>query len=283
MNIHLNSIKPLTNPKFLLLGIATGLIAIHLTVTWRRGYTDLWGISLVFWVTVCYLIWKKRNNLNLASGSISSFLGTLIIAFVLLESIFYINKFPYISPFVSAIGLGLIASGFKGLKQYWQEIVLLFFPSAAYATLLFLVDLPTLTATFAHFVLWYLGFSASRHGVKITLSTGVVEVNPSCSGLESIFQLWVIAILFLAVFPTDWKQRILLPVVASLLGFVMNLVRVVLMTILIAFNNYKAFEYWHTGDGSLLISMIYIIVFVVFCLYLVRLKEGNKKQGSINY
>ena len=238
MTIYLNSIKSLTIPKFLLLGIATGLIAIHLSVTWKRGYTDLWGISLLFWVTVCYLIWKKHNNLNLVSGSISSFLGALFIAFILLESTFPINKFPYISPFISAIGLGLIASGFKGLKQYWQELFLLFFPGAAYATLLFLVDLPTLTATFTHFVLWYLGFSASRHGVEITLNTGVVEVNPSCSGLEGIHQLWVIAVIFLAVFPTNWKQKILLPIVASLLGFTINGIRVVLMTIFIAFNNY---------------------------------------------
>lgn len=283
MTIYLNSIKSLTIPKFLLLGIATGLIAIHLSVTWKRGYTDLWGISLLFWVTVCYLIWKKRSDLNLVSGSISSFIGTLIIAFVLIESIFPINNFPYISPFISAIGLGLLASGFKGLKQYWQELFLLFFPSAAYATLLFLVDLPTLTATFTHFVLWYLGFSASRHGVKITLNTGVVEVNPSCSGLEGILQLWVIAVIFLAVFPTSWKQKILLPIMASLLGFTINGIRVVLMTIFIAFNNYKAFDYWHTGDGTLVISMLYIIVFVVFCLFLIRLKEENKKQNSINY
>lgn len=278
--IHLTSMKSLKNSEFLLMGIASGLTAIHLTITWKRGHSDLWGMSLIFWVAVCYLIWKKRNSLNLETEALSSLLGTLIIAFILLESTFPINKFPYVSPFISAVGLGLIASGFKGLKQYWQELLLLLFPGTAYMTLLFLIDLPTLTAKFTTFLLWYLGFTASRSGVKIALNAGVVEVNPSCSGLESILQLWVIAVLFLAVFPTNWRNKILVPVMASFLGFTFNGLRVTLMAILVAFHHQKAFEYWHTGDGSLVFSIIYVLIFVLFCLFLIRLNELEKQDAT---
>lgn len=266
--------------KFLLLGIAVGLIAIHLTITWKRGYADLWGMSVLFWVVVSSLIWNRRNALSLETGVFSSSLGTLLIATILSESTFPINKFPYVSPFISALGLSLIASGFKGLKQYWQELLLLLFPGAAYATLLFLIDLPILTAKFATFLLWYLGFKIYRQGVNLHLPTGLVEVNQACSGLETILQLWVLAVLFLVMFPTNGRNKFLVPVVASLLGFVINTVRVALMSILVASSNPKTFEYWHTGNGSLIFSMISVLIFGLFCLVLLRLDEP-KKQDSV--
>lgn len=264
--------------KFWLVGIAAGLIAIHLTITWKREYTDLLGMSVLFWVVVCSLVWKKRNTLSLETGVISSLLGTLIIALVLLENTFPINRFPYISPFISAVGLGLLASGFKGLKQYWQELLILLFPGVAYVTLLFLVDLSELTAKFATFVLWYSGFQVSREGVKISLLTGAVEVNPSCSGLENLLHLWVLTVLFLVMFPISDRKKFLVPVIANLLGFVVNGVRVALMAILVASSKQKAFEYWHTGDGSLIFSMISVLLFGLFCVFLLRQDERSQES-----
>ena len=278
--IHSPSVKPLKPSSFLLLGIAAGLIAIHLTITWKRGYTDFWGMSVLFWVAGCSLVWKKRNTLSLETGVISSLVGTLLIALVLFDSTFPINKFPYVSPFISAVGLGLIASGFKGLKQYWQELLILFFPGVANGTLLFVFDISAWTAKFATFVLWYSGFEVSRQGINITLTTGFVEVNRGCSGLQSILQLWVLAVLFLVMFPIDGCKKILVPVVATLLGFVVNGVRVALMAYLAASSNHKAFDYWHTGDGSLIFSMISVLLFGLFGLFILQVNEP-KKQDSI--
>ena len=266
--------------KFLLLGIAVGLIAIHLTITWKRGYADLWGMSVLFWVVVSSLIWNRRNALSLETGVLSSSLGTLLIAAVLVESTFPINKFPYVSPFISAVGLGLIASGFKGLKQYWQELLLLFFPSVAYVTLLFLIDLPILAAKFATFLLWYLGFRVYRQGVNISLPTGAVEVNQACSGLENILLLWVLTVLFLVMFPIDGSKKILVPIVASFLGFATNGFRVALMAILVASSNQKSFEYWHTGNGSLIFSTVSVLLFGLFCLLILRLDEPKKQNST---
>jgi len=42
----------------------------------------------------------------------------------------------------------------------------------------------------------------------------------------------------------------LFPIVAVLVAFVVNGVRVALMAILVAYSSQEAFEYWHTGTGS---------------------------------
>ena len=50
-----------------LLGIITGLITIHLTLTSRAKDSSLLGTSALFWIAVCYLLWQKRDELNLES------------------------------------------------------------------------------------------------------------------------------------------------------------------------------------------------------------------------
>ena len=69
-----------------LLGIITGLIAIHLTLTSRAKDSSLLGTSALFWIAVCYIIWQKRDELNLESRIFSSISGMAIVAFILLKS-----------------------------------------------------------------------------------------------------------------------------------------------------------------------------------------------------
>lgn len=277
--IHLSLVKSLKTSKFWLLGIAAVLIAIQLNITWKSDNSNLWGISVIFWATVCYLIWEKNDTLRLETGVISSFIGTLLIASVLLKSTFHSENFPYVSPFISAVGLGLIASGFKGLKQYWQELLLLFFLGVPKVTLLWLIDISPLTAKFAAFVLWYSGFDVSRQGLNITLPTGTVEVYPGCSGMEAIIHLCGFAVLFLVMVSTDWTKKILVPLVAILIGFVVNGVRVALMAMLAAPSTQKAFDYWHKGDGSLIFSLISVSIFGLFCFFILRLEESSDQDS----
>lgn len=279
--IHFPSIKPLSTSKLLLLGIAVGLITIHLSLNWRltADFNQVLTRFLI-WVTVCYRLWNQRNTLNLKTELISSFLGTLIIASILLRSTSPSTNFIHILPFIAATGLSLIASGFKGLKQYRLELIILFFIAIPYITLLGLVDISEFTAKFANFILLYLGFEVSRQGVNIILPTGIVEVYPACSGMKNILDMWEIALLVLLMFPTNNRKKILVPVAAIFLGFVVNGVRVAVMTPLAASSNEQAFEYWHTGDGSLIFSMISFLIFWLFCHFLLRLDKSENQNSA---
>ena len=275
--IPLPPVTPIKVSEFLLLGIAADLIAIHLTITWKSGFINLWGNSVLFWVAVCSLTWRKHHELSLKSGKIPSFIGALLITGVLLKSTSPFGNFLLLSPFISVLGLSLIASGFRGLKQYWQQLLVLSFLGVPQVTLLWMVDISAFTARFAAFVLWYLGLKVSFQGVHVTLPTGGVEVYPGCSGIENITYMSGLAVLFLVMFPTHWSQKILVPVVAIVIGFVVNGVRIALMTYLIASDNLKAFAYWHTGDGSLIFSMVAVLIFGLFCLLLLQLDApGNE-------
>jgi len=73
------SAASLKTSQFWLIGIATSLITIHLTLLSRGKDVSLLGTSTLFWFAVCSLIWSKRHTLNLESGALSSFWGVLLI------------------------------------------------------------------------------------------------------------------------------------------------------------------------------------------------------------
>jgi cyanoexosortase A len=280
-SIHLTSVSRLKNAQFWLLAIAAGLIAIHITLTWKSDNGSLLGNSLLFWIAISSIIWEKRDSLNLESGVFSSFFGLSIVGILLLKSasLTSFGGFLFLFPFIVAVAIALIASGFRGLKQYKGELLVLFLIYAPKLLPSFLINhITLLTAKFATFILWYTGFEVTRSGVYVYLPTGSIEVALGCSGIQIVFQQLGLAIIFLLMFPLNRQQKILAPIVAATLGFVVNGIRVALMGVIVAKGSQEAFEYWHDGDGSLIFSMIAVILFGLFCWFLLNINETKNKQ-----
>lgn len=272
--------KIFTDSKYCLLGIGAGLIAIHLTLVWQTEDSDMLGMSVLFWAAIWSLLSKKHDELNLKSDALSSLLGLFLLVFVLFksQSLAGFDFFLRLSPLISALGLALMASGTKGLKQYWQELLILFFLIPHGGILSQVLDPSKFTAIFSTALLWYLGFPVSRQGVYVILPTGSVEVNPGCAGYSSILQLLGISIIFLLMFPTTLKQKIITPIVAALLGFIMNGIRVALLAVLAASGNQEAFTYWHDDQGSLVFSMISVLLFGLFGYFMLQQAQSNDQE-----
>ncbi len=278
MFINTEFIKPLKKERFWLLAIAVTFVAIHLTLTIKTNSINLLSSSLLFWFVVCSLIWDRRDDLVLESSIIPSISGTAILAMFLIKShSITAGHFLNISPLFIGIGLALIASGFPGIKQYSQELICLFFIDGSYLLLSSLIDISPITAKFAAFFLWYSGFNVFLIGVNINLPHGGVIVDTGCSGLESITYLLGIAVLVFAMFSITGVKKLLLLLVAVLLGFVVNVLRVCLMAILVESSHPEAFDYWHTGQGSLIFSLFSVLIFGLFCM-LILSKSKQKNQ-----
>jgi cyanoexosortase A len=263
-------LKRLQEPGFWLLGIVAALAALQLTLLNRLDDSDLLTTSLLFWIAAGSLVWDKRHKLTLDSGFFSSAVGTVLLGLMLLRCLSLPDSASFLRslPFLSLLGLGLLASGFKGLIQYWRELIIfgLLALHRLLEALLQAIDLPQLTAQAAMFMLWYTGFQVRRDGVFLNLPTGQVEVYEGCSGIHSILLMLSIAVLFLLLFEVhSTLKKIFCIVVAVLIGFLDNSARVALMAILVAFSNNGAFEYWHSGNGSLIFSVISVGLFAAFC------------------
>lgn len=279
---EINSLKHIQEPKYWLLGIASGLIAIHLTLTSRTNDTDLFGTMLLFWGVVAFLIWERHESLNFESGIFASFFGTALIALILLKSssISGYDFFIRATPFLSGISLALLASGTKGLKQYWQELLILAYTAIPPGLIAVFVDVPKLTAKFSAFILHYVGFEVVRKGVFLILEKGSVEVNHGCSGVNAMLQLLGLALVFLLMFPTTTGQKMVLPFVAIITAFVVNAARVGLLAVLVSLSQPEAFKYWHEGNGSVIFSMIAVFIFGLFCWFAILKNQPPNQEGQ---
>lgn len=269
------------NIQFWLLAIAAGLIAIHLTLTGRDADVSSQSMSVLYWLAASSLVWKKRHQLSLESSLFSSSIGLLLITIVILRgTALPSTNFLSVSPFLSGLGLSLLASGMKGLRQYWRELLILFFFGVPKVVLAPFIDITTLTAKFTVFILWYGGMDAHRQGTLVLLPVDGVNVIKSCSGFNSIFYLLGLAVIFLLLFPLKGSTKnIFVPLVAICIAFIVNGFRIALLAIQANAQNFAALEYWHEGQGAALFPMISVTLFGVVC-YILRQRELSKQPHA---
>ena len=254
--------------KYWLAFIGIGLIALHLNSSELYSQTASLSHNYLFWTVVLFLLWEKRSSLPMKSDIASSFAGTVLLSLVLYKSLhlFPGDFFLRIFPLLSLIGWGLVASGLKEWRHYNKELFLLLFLAIPWE-FVYVFDISQLTAQFSNFLLWILGFEVTRQSVWIVMPTGSVEVYNGCSGVRTIVQLLGLTWILLALVPTTWKQKILLPIASILLGFTINGMRIALMAVLVALSNLEGFAYWHTGNGSLVFSAISVLIFASMCWF----------------
>ena len=261
--------KTLQDPKAWLVALGIALAGLQLTVLEFSGKPNLMSLSILVWLAIASLLWDKRDQLKFKSGVFSSVFGATLIVFILIRSVSPAGYHVTVSPFIGGLGLALMASGFKGLYNYWKELVILglLASSSILTGVLNSINLPLLTAKFSNGSLWTAGFKSYREGVSIILPTGRVEVYGACSGVESIILMFFIAVLFLFLVPINRIQQIICISIAIVIGFMSNVVRVSIMAVLVASSNTEGFEYWHGDDGSLVFALVSVLIFGMFCWF----------------
>lgn len=269
------------NLKFGLLGLLSALIALHLNLAFRSDNTDLIGSSVLYWLAILLLLLKRQDALKFHSTTPFSILGTVLIAIVCIKSWFVVGTdiFLRVSPILSFMGVALIASGRKSIKQFWREIFLLVLFAIPPGAILLWIDPSVLTAKLAAFSLWCLGFQVSVNGAFLSLPKGTIEVYAACSGVALMLQVLGVAFIYLFLNSCQRHHKILLPAIALLLGFVINGFRIALLAVLVALQDNQAFDYWHVGNGSLVFSTFAIVVFSFICQTLLSPEAEHGAEG----
>lgn len=270
-------------PKLVVLAIGLILIGIQLILTGFADEIDHIGMTLLFWAAVWMLLSEKKEQLNLASNPLSISLAIIGIFWLLSNVNLPIeqgNHFVRIAPLITGLTLGLLASGLHGLKQYRQELVILFFLGIPRVLSSLLFDVSPITAKFSTLLLWYAGFDVVNEGVFVILPTGSVKVYDGCSGIESMSYLLGLSIIFLILMPVRRFWRATLPLIAIWIGFFINSIRVSLMAYLVANSTQDAFDYWHEGDGSKIFAIAAVCVLGVVCFLIAQQSKAPRKSPN---
>lgn len=277
-------------PYFWILVVAAALFTIYFTLLWKDEDVAHLGMSGLFLMGAGSLIWDRKETLKFKTTPVALGIAVVIIGLTLYGMSLDLNLMPKFSidfqvvvraaPFLFGISLALIAGSFWGLKQYWRELTILFglgVPS------IFLTpwNLSPITAKFASVLLWAMGFNLGVDGIRLYLPNSVVIVARNCSGIESITYVLGISILFLIMFPLKRIHNFIVPIIAMAIGFVVNLIRVLAMAILINAGEMEAFDFWHEGEGSLLVGVVAVLVFSIFYFTLVKYVASEDEEDEI--
>lgn len=255
------------DPASLLITTMVGLMALQLGLSWHLvGNFDALVMESLSLAAIFILIWRRRYLLNLSSDPGSSLLGLGLLGLSLLHGL---SLFPFQSdwlrvfPFGVAIGLALLASGVRGLPQYWREGILLGVMTMPIdlvaAGLTKLLDFTVLTAKAATFGMWYLGLDVVRQGRYIQLPSGMVEVAEPCTGMRPMLLMLQLAVILWFLSRFSRKQKLGLLGTAIVLGFGIGVIRVGLLAIVV--DNQSLFEYWHGDPGNQIFSNLALLSF----------------------
>jgi cyanoexosortase A len=266
--------KATSKIEFWLLATWISLIAINLTLVGRLAESvDETAIQILTWSVAILLVVRDRANLKFESTPSAIVTGALLIFWVLIKSLLTrrITDILFIlTPLMATIGVALIASGWQGLRQYWQAILLsatLGIPiTFLFAAIEKVIPINVFTAQFANSALWYGGVKVAQQGITIVSQFGAVEVARGCAGLPPILMLVRITLMFVLVFPVSRFHMLIMFPAAVAIAFIVNSFRVALLVIISS--QADSFKYWHAGDGSQIFSVIAVSILLALCNWL---------------
>jgi cyanoexosortase A len=265
----------------------------YFNLLWKTtGNVDSLTTDLLFYSAICGLLWQRKDSLAFNSDLISSFIGLSLLTALLIKSItlfsFEATLIPLI-PFFAAISLALITSGIRGIRQYKQEIFFawfLFFPPGVIGHLIDrFIPITVLNAKLATYLLYYVGFDASNQGNNVILNLPKLGqfqaiVNYPCAGVPMILLILKLSLLLICFYSFSKQQKIIIPSVSILIGFVLGSIRVCILTLLIP--EPTKFDYWHGNNGSQIFSTLAILIFSVFIYWIQTTKDLSSKNQSSN-
>ena len=276
--------KEIALSPYLLFAISSTLAFIYFGLILKTGKYSFLAMAVVFLLGASAIAWDKKNKIKLGSDVFSSGLGFCAIAFTLVFGAFISRDLFFgFAPLGFVLGIALLASGILRLKQYREELIILFVLGIPKILLPLLPDISPITAKFSSFLLWYGGLDVVLQGQYILLPKGAVEVVPSCSGLNLIVYMLGLSVLFLVMFPISRKQiiKIISPIAAGVIGFCVNAVRVAILALLSGDSSHDAFEYWHSQEGALIFVTISVVIYGLFCLSLLNLYLPKNQNSSL--
>ena len=271
--------------------LLSGLVAtaiLYLNLTWNTGDIDSVTTGSFYWGAIVWLLWRRRDRLNYDGKLISSCLGLFLLGLIIskvLSLFWFESTLLPLFPLAMAIAWALIASGFKGLSQYKQELFFawpLFFPEGVIGHALDnIVHITILNAKFATYFLYYIGFNVASQGNQVLLSLPELGqfkaiVDYPCAGVPMILLMLKFALLLISLASLSKQEKLIIPAFSIVLGFLLGVARVSILTLLIP--NPSKFDYWHGAQGSQIFSTLAITIFAGFCYWILERKQAKIKR-----
>lgn len=269
------------------LPVVAGLLILYVPTFYDLARTiwqeDDFAHGPIILAIIAWLIWDKRQILLAASTQSAPVSGLLLLVFGLLLYVLGrahgIRIFEVGSLVPVLAGVLLAMRGWPGLRNYWFMIIFIVYLVPLPG---FFVDAVTLplkhnVSEIADKVLYAAGYPIALDGVMLIVGQYYLLVADACSGLNSMFSLTALGLLYLYLMRhKSWVHNVL--IFASLLpiAFFANIVRVIILVLVTYhFGDAAGQGFVHSFSG-LVLFMIALIIIMILDAILARVIKPRK-------
>lgn len=233
------------------LALVLGAVALVAPMAWdwSRGAwaVETQGHELLVIGISAWLAWRRRDELAALPSRPATLAGALVfaaaLACYLLGRVQGVFRLELLSVMLLPAALLLCFKGWAGLRVVWFALFFLLFAVPLPFALVLSITGPMKTAVSAVAValLQGLGYPVGRSGVIITIGQYQLLVNEACAGLQTMFVLEAMGLLYTSLMNHQSALRnALLAALVVPIAFLANVVRVITLTLIT----------YHFGDAA---------------------------------
>lgn len=267
---------------FVLYGGTYVYLAKSTWATDEQGHGPL-IIGATFW-----LFWSMRERIFEGPPQPAPIAGFGLLAFSLAlfavgrsQSIIEIEAGSQITTLAAGL---LLLHGTRALKRAWFPLVFLVFAVPLPGALVQALTLPLKHAVsvVAESVLWHIGYPIGRNGVMLTIGPYQLLVADACSGLNSLFTLEALGLLYMNIMNYQSRARnVLLAVMIVPISFVSNVTRVLILVLITYHLGDEAGQgFAHEFAGLVLFAVALVLTYAFDRLLAVRFDDKGGARGA---
>ena len=247
----------------LLLGLVAMYVPSYIMLAERVWSTDEQGHGPIILAVSIYLIYAKRHELAALEPAPDYWLGAPLLAVALLMYVLGRSQFimflEIFSQIVMLVALALLFMGRRALRIVWFPLFFMLFMVPLPGTLVAAVTAPLKSAVsaVAASLLYHLGYPVGRAGVVLTVGQYELLVADACAGLNSMFTLEALGLLYMNLMRyTNVLRNVVLAVLIIPIAFVANIARVMILVLVTYYFGDEAGQGFIHGFAGMVLFMV---------------------------
>jgi exosortase B len=268
--LHLPSGADLPSLMLLIAGLALLYAPTFVRLAQTVWSTDEQGHGPIILAVALWLAWGKRDELANLTSKPAPVVGSLLFALALLLYIVgraqAVLMFEMGSLIPMLMSLLLIFKGRQALRLFWFPMFFLLFMIPLPITLVAWVTTPLKSAVsaVATSLLHQLGYPVGRTGVIMTVGNYQLLVADACAGLNSMFTLEALGLLYLKLMNYKSAARnIFLAVVVIPIAFAANIIRVLILVLVTYHFGDEAGQGFVHGFAGMVLFMVALMLILM--------------------
>lgn len=223
---------------------------------------------------VAWLAWRQREALAALPERGATVAGSIALAIGL---VFYVLgralEFVYFEAFSQVpvlAGVLLFIYGWRGVRVMWFPLLYVMFlvPLPGVVVDAATGSLKQMVSVIAEDLLYHAGYPIARTGVILTIGQYQLLVADACSGLNSMYSLTAMGLLFLYItWDGNWTRTIIMLLAIWPIAFTANIVRVIALVLITYYLGDEAAQgFLHDFSGILLFVVSLFLLFGLHAL-----------------